>query len=294
MLSYWLGQHGEGRGGQPWYYFLMLLSMYEFLPFLGGAAAIIYYAFVRRKRPSDRDSLPVVPFLIFWAITALAIHSWTGEKMPQHTVYMVLPVILLTGRLVQDWIGDVDWTAARNRGGLAFAALLPLAGYTLSRLLSGKPFAGVSLSELSQTMAWLAALVIGLGLALALLRVGRRLGRRLALQACAASIFAILLILTLRFSWMASFVNYDTAEELLVYAHGTQDAKVTLREITDISSKTVGDTLIKIAYDAKTGLPFANWYLRDFPMPRPFRGRALPARRWTLRSSSCTPGTKAR
>ena len=33
-LHYWLEQHGVPRGGQPWYYYLLLLPIYEFLPLI--------------------------------------------------------------------------------------------------------------------------------------------------------------------------------------------------------------------------------------------------------------------
>ncbi len=273
QLSYWFGQHGEARGGQPWYYFLLvLMPMYEFLPLVGGVAAILYYAGFRRNRHSARDAVPFVPFAVFWAISAMAIHSWTGEKMPQHTVYLVLPMILLTGRLLQDWLGDVNWAGKRRGDAIAFFALVPPAGYALVRLLSIRPFAGFSQAQLNQTMAWLVALGVAAGLAWALARLGQRLGVGLALRMCAAAAFAVLLVLTVRYSWMASFVNYDNAKELIVYAHGTQDAKVTLNEILDISQRTVGDNRIRVAYDAKTGFPFSNWYLRDFPNAISFSG----------------------
>ena len=43
-LGYWLSQQEVARGGQPWYYYLVvLLPMYEFLPFLVGVAAIFWY-----------------------------------------------------------------------------------------------------------------------------------------------------------------------------------------------------------------------------------------------------------
>ena len=35
-LGYWIVQQGEGRGSQPWYYYFLITSIYEFLPFLLG------------------------------------------------------------------------------------------------------------------------------------------------------------------------------------------------------------------------------------------------------------------
>ncbi|MDH7489838.1 MAG: TIGR03663 family protein [Anaerolineae bacterium] len=273
QLSYWFGQHGEARGGQPWYYFLLvLMPMYEFLPLVGGVAAIVYYvAFQRRPHP-ERDAVPFVPFVVFWAVSAVAIHSWTGEKMPQHTVYLVLPFILLTGRLLQDWLGDVNWAGRRKGDAVAFFLLVPAAGYSLTRLVSIRPFGGFTQAQLNATMLWLVTLGVAVGLAWALARLGERLGTAMAWRVCAASLFAVLLVLTVRYSWMASFMNYDNAKELIVYAHGTQDAKVTLNEILDISRRTVGDNRIKVAFDSRTGFPFGNWYLRDFPNAISFSG----------------------
>ena len=45
-LSYWLQQQDFARGGQPWFYYLMLLPLYEFVPLLLGLLAI---ALVRPK-----------------------------------------------------------------------------------------------------------------------------------------------------------------------------------------------------------------------------------------------------
>ena len=42
-LAYWLGsQHEYARGDQPWYYYLMLLPLYEPLGFFGSLAAAVY------------------------------------------------------------------------------------------------------------------------------------------------------------------------------------------------------------------------------------------------------------
>jgi len=273
LFSYWLSQHGGMRGGQPWYYIVMLLLMYEFLPFLLSLAGIVYYAFVRKHASGERDSQPFVPFLIFWIITAIAVHSWVGEKMPQHVLYTTVPVVLLAGRVLQDWVGGVDWSAAWKKGFVPFVVVLPAAIYAFIRALSARPFTGLSQERLNQTMTWLVALIVFALLVWALYRLGERLGRKLSLQASFVSIALVLLLFTIRFTWMASFVNYDTAKEILVYAHGTMDAKATLDEITDISRRTVGDTQIKVAYDTRTGFPFTNWYLRDFPNAVSFDGK---------------------
>jgi hypothetical protein len=49
-LGYWIDQQEVMRGGQPWYYFLMLVPLYEFLPFLLSIGAWIAWLAARARR----------------------------------------------------------------------------------------------------------------------------------------------------------------------------------------------------------------------------------------------------
>lgn len=51
-LGYWLSQQGVARGGQPWYYFLVVFPLYEYLPLVGGICAGIFYT-VKHKSLSE-------------------------------------------------------------------------------------------------------------------------------------------------------------------------------------------------------------------------------------------------
>jgi len=58
-LGYWIDQQEVMRGGQPWYYFYMLVPLYEFLPlvlFIGGLVAWI--ASLGRKQEDRETSRP--------------------------------------------------------------------------------------------------------------------------------------------------------------------------------------------------------------------------------------------
>ncbi|GIV99440.1 flippase activity-associated protein Agl23 [Roseiflexus sp.] len=64
-LAYWLGSQQEfARGDQPWYYYLMLMSLYEPLAFFGGLTATVYLftrgvRFHRQKQPAaNREDTP--------------------------------------------------------------------------------------------------------------------------------------------------------------------------------------------------------------------------------------------
>jgi uncharacterized protein (TIGR03663 family) len=87
-LYYWAQQQDVARGGQPWYYYLLLIPLYEQLAVVFGLAGLIYSLF----RPT-RFRL----FLVWWFLGSLALYSWAGEKMPWLTIQILLPLMLLAG-----------------------------------------------------------------------------------------------------------------------------------------------------------------------------------------------------
>ena len=54
QLGYWLSQQGVARGSQPWFYYLILMPMYEYLPLLAGVGGAVYY-FVRGDPREKRE-----------------------------------------------------------------------------------------------------------------------------------------------------------------------------------------------------------------------------------------------
>jgi uncharacterized protein (TIGR03663 family) len=268
-LGYWLAQQDVHRGSQPWFYYFVLLPFYEFVPLIFSAVGIGSAIRNPKRCPepvegSKVPKAPVVPFLIYWLITTVVIYSWAAERMPWLIVHLALPMIVMAGRFVGQVLERVDWRELRRRGGPILALLLILTLFAASALVTAGPFQGRSLAQLSATLQWLAALVVGAILVFGLVRYWRGLGTKRSLQVVFVTVFVLLCFLTVRFSWMASYINYDTAKELIVYAHGTPDITLTMREIEDISRRTVGDKLIKVAYDNETTWPF-EWYLQDYP-----------------------------
>ncbi len=284
-ISYWLAQQEVQRGGQPWYYYFLLLPMYEFLPLLFSLVATLYYLFrgvvPGRSREdegefaSTEEDSRFVSFLIFWTITTLFIYSWAGEKMPWLVVHPALPMIVLSGKFLGDLLrpggllargsaGRVDWRAVWQKGGGLLAILLTVALFGLYTLIKLRPFQGLSIFNLQETGNWLAALLVTLLLLLLTGLVMRRLGRRYSLLVGVATLAVLLSFFTVRFAYMAAFINYDYATELLVYAHGGADVKPTMDEIAQISERTVGDKMIQVAYDNDVSWPL-EWYMREYP-----------------------------
>ena len=85
-LYYWLEQQQVARGGQPWYYYLLLIPLYEQLAVVFGLAGLVYCLF----RPT-RFRI----FLIWWFVASLFIYSWASEKMPWLSIHILLPLMLL-------------------------------------------------------------------------------------------------------------------------------------------------------------------------------------------------------
>jgi len=55
-LEYWIGQHGEKRGGQPWYYYLLVqIPIYEYLPAIGSFVAVGFGLGALTKRVKQDD-----------------------------------------------------------------------------------------------------------------------------------------------------------------------------------------------------------------------------------------------
>ncbi|MGH2443628.1 MAG: flippase activity-associated protein Agl23 [Chloroflexota bacterium] len=113
-LTYWQAQHSVDRGGQPWFYYLLVLPLYEQLAVLFGAAGIIF-AVARRSL--------VRTFLVWWGVGSLLIYSWAGEKMPWLSIHIVLPFILLAAL----FLGHL-FTTRRGWPVLLTASILALLG----------------------------------------------------------------------------------------------------------------------------------------------------------------------
>lgn len=283
-LGYWLEQHGVRRGSQPWYYYgLINLPIYEFLPTIGAlvAAALGVRAWLRRRPAGDAsrngaapaDAAPPAPFpavlfLGWWSFMAFAGFSIAGEKMPWLTTHIVLPMILLTGWVIGKLIEQMDWGRFRAQRAWLVALLLPLtivaAASVFGALLGDNPpFRGAQLHQLSATTGFLSALTIaGLGV-FGLYRLGEPLGWANVARLAALLFFGLLGLLTVRTAFIAAYVNYDYANEFLVYAHGSRGVKTVLEQVEDISLRTQDGLGLKVAYDDDIAWPM-TWYFRNF------------------------------
>jgi predicted membrane-bound mannosyltransferase/DNA-binding beta-propeller fold protein YncE len=311
-LGYWLSQQGVHRGEQPLYYYALIqIPMYEYLPAVGTLLA--FFLAWRRpalaslpaeeelaalplpidpavetahigedgaeaEEPSTQESpeaeppterVPVVPLLLFWAVTSLAAFSVAGEKMPWLTVHITLPMILVSGWVFGYLIVTTPWKRlVQNRLWLTLL-LLPVFFFSVVSLVTSlggahPPFQGKELAQLQNTMTFLSALAGVVGSLAGLLWLTRRWTGFELSRAFGMVFLALLAVQTIRTSIRSSYINYDTAKEYLVYAHAARGPKDVLADVEEISRRTVGGLDIAVAYDNDTLYPFW-WYFRDFP-----------------------------
>ncbi len=120
-LGYWLSQQEVARGSQPWYYYVIVFPLYEYLPLIGGILATGTLLFFRKSVSAAQQ--PFVLFLVWWATAIFVGLSLAGEKMPWLSTHIAIPFILLTGwwigRLIENlalewhvsaWKTTVQWT----------------------------------------------------------------------------------------------------------------------------------------------------------------------------------------
>lgn len=306
-LGYWLEQQGVRRGSQPQYYYLLIIMpFYEFLPVIGGVVAMFggmtffwrwrkkQLAPIVTRRTDDAEDdeemdaetlaalmarreqqrLRAIPFLIFvaWlAVLNLVGYSLAGEKMPWLGTHLTLPLIFLTAWFFGRIFDRIELPKFTRRGWILLILtpmfLLTLAQVLLALVVGRGPFRGLTQPELQQTYSWLASVAVTGVLVYIILRMTTSVGWRHVRHVIVVSLFGILAVVTARSAWMASFIEYDNPTEYLVYAHAAPAVKTVLEQIEELSLRTTDGKNIQLAYDNSVSWPY-SWYFRDYPNAR--------------------------
>ena len=215
---------------------------------------------------------PILGLLLYWSVMSLIAFSFAGERMPWLTTHIAMPMILTSGWSIGKMLETFDWKAFKeNRGWLMiiFGGLFLLTTLrTFGSLLSDTPpFQGRELVQLQATstflLAFLAMIVSGVILAfLAKWWTFNQIGKLILII-----FIGVLSTITIRTSFRANFILYDTAKEFLVYAHSARDPKDVLEQIEEISFRLTGGKDMVVAYDSDMLYPYW-WYFRDYPNKR--------------------------
>lgn len=185
-LGYWLAQQGVERGSQPtYYYWLVQIPMYEFLPAIGSLVAIglgLKKLLTRNQPipeseadvPSESEAQPeeqsmfgaFFGLMVFWCITSVVAFSVAGERMPWLTYHMAWPMVLFTGWAVGQIIESVsqfvtEEKPARIALSIFVLVVFVVAAFNIIRSLTGAtpPFQGTDLGQLEATGKFIFPLV---------------------------------------------------------------------------------------------------------------------------------------
>ena len=184
-LGYWLEQQGVERGSQPEYFYVLVqIPMYEFLPAIGSLVAIgfgLKKLFGQRQanleneaESSSASNNPMFGvffgLLVWFAISSIAAFTVAGERMPWLTYHMTWPMILLAGWMIGQVIESVSaqftedgpWRSALS---LLVLTVFAIAAFNMLRSLYGAtpPFQGTELAQLQATSAFIFPLLTAIG-----------------------------------------------------------------------------------------------------------------------------------
>ncbi len=268
-VTYWVEQQGFARGGQPWYYYLLIVPLYEFVPVIFGLAGVVYWL-----RKGNRLAI----FLIWWIFLSQVIYAYTSEKMPWLVVHLALPFVLLAGMTIGRLLDSIEWRRVVRQGGLVYAVTLVLAVVALVSLLGRSLPLGMPLSSIAAQQAlfqWVGMLAVLAVLAWLAAHYGRRIGRRAGGQLAAVAALTLLMAFSIHTAWQAVYYHGDIPVEMLVYTQTSPDVGLVMKQIDELAYRTgAGRDGLKVAYDSGVSWPF-EWYLRDFKS-RNFYGSGTP------------------
>lgn len=293
-LEYWLAQQDVQRGGQPVFYYLMMLPTYAYVSLVLALIGIVYQA-ARRGLGSILlllCSIGLMPLIavayaahntyaipLVIASTALAVSSlrgsplrqmllvWfggmlfglsiAGEKMPWLTLHLELPLTLMAGMTLHDLLTAATAGAVGQRGRLVLLTIALALGVIIA-----VPAAWGPGSDSTH------AVVVGLAIAVAAvlgLATGVRWSPGFGLAVSTAMVLGLLAPLSLRTAFTMSYQHGDTPYEALIYTQSSPDIPKIMRDIEQYareSGRGYNQPIVVDAYDAFSW-PWA-WYLRDY------------------------------
>jgi predicted membrane-bound mannosyltransferase len=292
-ILYWLGQHDVQRGEQPWFYFLLLLPQYEFLPITIGAglALLTVWRSIRVLVTGEPHGhrFFVRLFLAWWFFGNLAVLSWAGEKMPWLIVHIALPGTLLAGAAVGRLIERAIALANERRIslldagvftgliGAVFAWFFLAARFTYGTFNGSCPTTDNDncrrVTDGNLENWWVLAVppLVWLGL---IAIAGIRRGWRQAALVAACAAVVVLALLEVRVGWRLSYDNPDVPTEMMVYTQTSTEVKRAVLEANQLSRELSPNGDGVILWDSGAdGLSWPLWwYFRDNPQASSFSG----------------------
>ena len=238
-LGYWIAQQGVERANQPWYYYTIGLSVYEFAiitPTLVGTV----YLLARRRSTFDVA-------IVGWAWLSFAIYSFAGERMPWLLTGIAVPCAFVAGRVAGMLAEQAAGLFGSRRGTHPHPNPLPEGEGTGKAGGEGTGKAegeGTGKAQgRSRLSAYLAVLALGVLLAA----------------------FGMTTFVSARASY--SYEGFERPRELLVYSQTGQETPYAAECIERLAASAgLSRESIRILSDEHDNFAWQwRWYLRDYP-----------------------------
>jgi len=273
-INYWLGsQHEYARGGQPWFYYLMLLPIYDLLALVFSLvglgwliAAGVRAALASRRLNAAEDAVvetnghaddaieskgytapaampfsaqgtpPLMVFFFgYWFIQSFVAFSWAGEKMPWLLTHISLPATLLAAWVLGTLIGRVPWRELRYDFGWAVPLLTFLV--VTSVLVAAYAFSGSdqTVDGLRARLRGITPLIFAGLCVFALLTIANWFGGRVVLRLAALTCAAVLFLYGIRATVLVVYRHPDTPIEPLIYTQTAPDVPILVDQLEKLA-----------------------------------------------------------
>jgi uncharacterized protein (TIGR03663 family) len=284
-IQYWAAQQGVQRGGQPWFYYFMLLPLYEFLPLSAATGGLLFVVIRRRIATLSFFTW----FMIAWFLGTLAIYTYAGEKMPWITVHITQPLIFLAALSIAGILKRASRTMFTEGSGFIVLALTGLLAATIvGGMIAAQPAAGTDLGALSVLLQKLTMWLLIVILLIALVSIWIRQGSRRVLVPAGIGMLVALFALSVHTAWGVTYARSDIPQDMLIYVQTSPDVPRIVRQIDTIANETGAGKDMPILLDGgytdtvggqsavheSISWPF-EWYLRDYKS-RTYYTRTLP------------------
>ncbi len=224
-IYYWIQQQQVARGGQPWFYYFLLIPLYEQIGLVFAIVGIVRCLL----RPSR-----VRLFLVYWFVGNVFIYSWAGEKMPWLMIHMTMPMMLLAAIGLEPAV-TILFNVLRTR-------LVRSSSETSEdQAEMANPLAPVIHSRASHGRLAIAGAITTIFVAV------------------------LLLLPTLQNMFQVTYVHYaDAPHEMMIYVQTSTDINIVMDKVEALDKQYYsGNHQIPIGITDDATWPYA-WYMRDY------------------------------
>jgi uncharacterized protein (TIGR03663 family) len=297
LLGAWLaGLHPSAAFYDP----LRLLVIYDPLVFFVGILALIRLSLVEM----DERARAFFNALTFWVIIAFAVYTLGGDKNPARVVVIVVPLALLAGWFIGEWLEraaretDREFFIAQEIPVMIFALVIGAFLYLVVAELAMRGTLAIT-AVLARMFGWervvggaldwqvVFALVLIAVAAMAFLIVAT-VGWQRARTHALALVLIGLTVWTVRQTAMLNYDPMRNAREFLVARVAAANVRDLERDLRDISRWRANDSYtLHIVADEKLS-PIVAWTVRDFRNAR-FAARPTAAQALLLPAPAAAP-----